>query len=440
VSKKISQLATRNSQLWFVALVAGAVAFCVPGAAHTLKRATARAEMWIGELRGQPARLVSVRGTTGIAGAQVVALDSPSGWASLCDSEGRFVLPDVRWYPGAELDLIVTSDGKRGWAVRLGMPGLGPSDRTIDFGLLPMESASEVDLSATPGVTSTSYERYDVANDDYYRRLFQELTAGLGTDEEKVAAVNDYVFEKLNYDQTQWELGTPRRVLEGGSQFCGHLSAAMATILSLEYETRIIHLSDGATPPNTHAVVEVYYGGGWHLYDPTFGTTFPDRQGRVASYRTLRLDPDLVAPARFERFRRRYPNVSTSTLRGEYASGFHHVYEVAFEREQPGHAWWTYENDLGYVPRGGRVVLAAAGVRPGTAVTYRVRRPGERADLQAFTTRGVALASSVLNQEMSPPIELEAGRYEVLVDFEDGNGPDGRVIRGWRLGIPLVVR
>ena len=46
-----------------------------------------------------------------------------------------------------------------------------------------------------------------------------------------------------------WDLGSPKRVLEKGSQYCGHLSEAMATVLSAAFEVQM-----------PSAVVE-------HLYD-----------------------------------------------------------------------------------------------------------------------------------------------------------------------------
>ena len=96
---------------------------------------------------------------------------------------------------------------------------------------------------------------------------------------------------------------SPRRILETGSQYCGHLSAAMATLLaSGHYPVREIHLSNGQNPPSTHAVVEVFYGGAWHLYDPTYGTVYRNGNGEVASYKELRLDPSLIKAELFQRF------------------------------------------------------------------------------------------------------------------------------------------
>ena len=51
----------------------------------------------------------------------------------------------------------------------------------------------------------------------------------------------------------------------------------------------------------THVVVEVYYGDGWQLFDPTYGVEFRDSRGEVASYREIRLNPALIVNTAFDR-------------------------------------------------------------------------------------------------------------------------------------------
>jgi transglutaminase-like putative cysteine protease len=41
------------------------------------------------------------------------------------------------------------------------------------------------------------------------------------------------------------------------------------------------HEADGK--PNAHSTAEVYYNGGWHWFDPTFGVTYKDSSGNVLS-------------------------------------------------------------------------------------------------------------------------------------------------------------
>jgi hypothetical protein len=302
-----------------------------------------------------------------------------------------------------------------------------------------------VDLIDLPGINSESNQHFDIANRDYYRNIFDELTNAKNSDEERVDAINDYIAIRLNYNETQWELGSPRRVLERGSQYCGHLSSAMATILAIAYPVRIIQLTDRATPPNTHVVVEVFYDRDWHLFDPTFGVKFKNRDGRVVSYRELRMNPGLVSLEDFGRFRQRYPKIPISSLPEMYTSGHYHYYYLAFRCSQYAHAWWEYKNGLNHVPAGGRIDLAAAGILAGTNVTYHIRKPGSDEDELTFSSRGKGNTNCVLDEEESPPINLAPGLYEVIVDLRDGNvldpikdGP--AFIRNWRLRVRLEVR
>ncbi|HKP12458.1 MAG TPA: transglutaminase-like domain-containing protein, partial [Blastocatellia bacterium] len=157
--------------------------------------------------------------------------------------------------------------------------------------------------------------------------LYARITAGKQTDEAIVGAVNDYVATKLNYEETQWELGSPRRILETGSCYCGHLSAAMATLLvNGHYSVRQVNLTDGQSPPGTHVVVEVYYGGAWHLYDPTYGTVYRNSEGTIASYEQLRLDPSAIKEELFERLSPKQRRATVGLLLGIFATGQHRFY------------------------------------------------------------------------------------------------------------------
>src|SRR5262249_5923618 len=131
--------------------------------------------------------------------------------------------------------------------------------------------------------------------------------------------------------QTGRDLGSARRVIEQGSQWCGHLAVAMATIIVTGYPARILHLMDGSIPPNTHADVEVFYGGDGHLYDPTVGVRFLDDNGQVAGYRKLRLNPGLVSMAAYDDYRRLHPKAnSLAWMPGAYSSGYHHFFLIEF--------------------------------------------------------------------------------------------------------------
>ncbi|MEK6320653.1 MAG: transglutaminase-like domain-containing protein [Acidobacteriota bacterium] len=293
---------------------------------HTLKRTTVKAEMTLARWRGHEPRFISIAGTLKTPGAQVQALDSRSGWATLADRDGRFVLPDVMWYPGAVYELVISNDESAGMLIKVRAPEAFPESGVFSAGELNLSQGSEVELGSLIGVNSSTLEGFDSENSGYYKELFDKLTAGKQSDEEKIGAINDYVASKLNYDETQWELGSARRVLDRGSQFCGHLSNAMETLLAIGgYRTRAVHMSNGKIPPGTHAVVEVFYGGGWHLYDPTFGIKFT-KDGYVASYRDVSLDTSVISEDLFQRFRPKVRREFMALLPGIYETGYHHFY------------------------------------------------------------------------------------------------------------------
>ena len=431
------------------ALIVSAIGFASLKSAalrHLIHKIIVKTEMKISAWRGFEPHLASISGESGLSGARVQALDSRSGWATLCDREGKFILPDVMWYPGASYDLIVSTDDRKGKRIRVSAPSNSaslPSPGIMDVGTLASQEGREIDLPGLRGDTSISYEAFDLQNRDYYRRLYDDLTAGIRRDEDKIEAINNYVAQKLNYEETQWELGSPRRILERGSQYCGHLATTMATMLAGSYPARVIHLSDGAARPTTHAVVEVFYSMKWHLYDPTFGVDFTDKDGRVVSYRELRLDPGMINQNAFVKFRSKYPRISLKWMPSVYSSGYHHLYYLSFRCSQYGHAWLDYTDDLGYVPSGGRVLAAAAGVRPGSKVTFHIRKAGSDDDELTFTTVESGNACCVVNQQESPPINLAPGRYDVAVDLVDGNvrgESTPAAITGRRLAQGIEVR
>lgn len=412
---------------------------------HGLQRVIAKAEMKQREWRGYQTCLVSLKGDTRVPGAQVQILDSASGWAALCDSKGHFVIPDVVWQAGVSYDLLVTCDEQSGKIIDLNIPLTLPSTKVIDVGTIDVESGEKVNLDRLPGANFLTLEAYDLQNREYYRDLYLKLTLGKTNDQEKLEAINQYVAEKLNYKETNPVPGSPRRILERGSQFCGHLSAAMAAITIVGYTTRIIDIRDEKNPPATHVVVEVFYKGKWHLYDPTFGVSFKNENNEVVGYKELRLNPELLAQESFSAFHKKYPEIGLDWMRAVYASGYHHIYHLTFRCFQYSHAWWAYPKGLDYVPAGSKIWLAAAGISPGTTVTYHIRNPGSAKDELTFTTTGKGTSSCVLNEEESPPINLPVGDYEVWVDLHDGNIAKAGVntpatIEDWRLGVDLKIR
>src|SRR5256714_6184241 len=211
---------------------------------HQAHRVRVKAEMRLARWRGHAPQLVALAGNVRIAGAQIQALDSRSGWGALGDGAGRFLLLDVDWYPGASYDRVLSTDGQTGRMITL-RPS-PPADNIVELGDLAFSEGKPVTLRELPGITTISYEDYDSANGAFYRDLYTQITAGKQGDEAIIGAVNDYVVTKLNYDETPWEIGSPRRILESGSCYCGPLSTALATLLrDGHYKVRESHFSHG---------------------------------------------------------------------------------------------------------------------------------------------------------------------------------------------------
>ena len=410
---------------------------------YKLRRAETKAAIGISKLRGYEPRLVSISGECGLPGARIQAVDSKTGWASVADANGNFLLPGLLWYRGATYDLVFSTDDRTARTARVSLLEPNPTREAISVGRISLSGSYTV-LYDLRGLNSPARLPYDFNNRDYYRTLYDALTFGIIDDKRKIDTVNRFVAERLNQRNKRWEIGSPRRVLEEGSLYCGHLSEALASILAVGYRTRIVDMTDTSDPPNTHVVVEVFYRDEWHLFDPTFGVRFEKPDGGVASYTDIRLDPEIVSPASFATFRNRFPRVSLGWIQGVYTSGSHHLSEYCFKCSQYSHAWWVYPDGLDYVQSGSTITLAAAGIRPGTSVTYHIKPEGGGEDVAVLTTRTKANRQCVLNQEESPPISLSAGRYDVVVDLEDGNVPPAQggssAVLNWRLSKKLEVR
>src|SRR5215471_3908945 len=296
-------LSLKRAALAFAVLLISALLLFWPGFSwsasthHWARRVVVKAEMKFSELRGNPPRLLSLSAESDVPAAEIQALDSHSGLACLADGQGRFVLPDVTWYPGARYDLVATTDGRRGRCLTVDSPYTYPEGGTLRLVNVDFAGGRVVDLAHLPGNNSISYEDYDADNDLFYKQLFDSLTIDRTSDEDRMLAINSYVASKLNYDRSTVKPGSPRKILEEGSEYCGNLTAAMATLLAArDYIVRRIDMSDGGVPPATHAVVEVFYDGGWHLFDPTFGVVYKNSEGKIASYQDLRLKAELISP------------------------------------------------------------------------------------------------------------------------------------------------
>ena len=272
-----------------------------------------------GRLAGYGAQIEALRG------ARVLAEESMSGYSAMSDTDGRFSLPHLTWFPGASYNLLVVADSYHLRRLSLVSPSTCPSNGVIDFGELRFEEGTEVDKK----VMLVRPMKYDADNAEYYTGVFLRLTAEQRSDEGAIDAICKYVAGKLNYEETTSEFHSPRQILERGSCYCSNLALAMAAITAAgNYPTRTVHLSDSLEHKYTHVVVEVYYGDRWHLYDPTYGVFFRNRSEEVASYKDLRLDPGLVTLAAFSTLKRDTAESILTWMPKAYETGFHQIYEV----------------------------------------------------------------------------------------------------------------
>jgi hypothetical protein len=302
---------------------------------HTVKKILTKAEIKAAAWKGETPQLVSLSGklTTRqsnkqvVEGAEIEALDSASGWATLTNTAGEFVLRDVIWYPKANYTLIVTFNAHETKQLRVVAPEKYPDDQVIALGELQLDKGCLIDVTDTLGMNATSYLKFDEENLDYYKSLFIQLTAGKNTDEERIDAINKYVASKFVSDQTVISYTVPKQILESGSNSKWKIALSLATLAETgNYKTRMLNLIDKASPPAAYMVTEIYYKDRWHLYDPILGTSFHNELGTIASYKDLRLHTDLNSTEKAMDKSSQILNEQLAPLVHLYNSGFHHYY------------------------------------------------------------------------------------------------------------------
>ena len=188
-----------------------------------------------GHLAGYGAQVEALRG------ARIIAAESVSGYSAMSDTNGRFSLPHLTWFPGASYNLLVVADAYHSRRLNLVSPATCPSNGIIDFGELRFEEGDEVNQKPM----YVRPMKYDIENAEYYSEMFMRLTSGQPSDEGAIDAICKYVASKLNYEETTRDVHSPREVLERGSCYCSNLALAMAAITAAgNYPTRTVHLSD----------------------------------------------------------------------------------------------------------------------------------------------------------------------------------------------------
>lgn len=264
----------------------------------------------------------------GLKGAQVVALESTSGYGVMTDGKGQFTLPHLMWYPNAEYNLVVKADDNQIKRLKIIAPSDYPPEGIVNAGEVNFEEAEDVDNRDNPARQLI----YDIENNDYYTNLFDRLTKGLTTNHQKVDAINKFVATRHNPKENAWSFHSAREIIERGAPHCSNLAFALAIICAAGgYPSRTIHTSDDPQYTNTHVAMEVYYDDAWHLYDPTYGIFFVNENGTVAGYKDLRLNPQLI---KAEAFKKIQPDIVSGALEWmvpAYASGLHQIYQVKKE-------------------------------------------------------------------------------------------------------------
>ncbi|HET9533191.1 MAG TPA: transglutaminase domain-containing protein [Blastocatellia bacterium] len=262
-----------------------------------------------------------------LKGAEIEVLDSLSGWASMTNEKGEFTIRDVLWYPKASYSVVITANAYQVRLLQVAGPEDYPEIEIYNLGELEFDRGCRIDETDLPGRNSITYIEFDSENIEYYRELFAELTKGKENDEEKLLAINLFVASRFIPSGFTGRYLSPKQVLEKGTGSRGMLALTLGTIAGAgNYRTRMIDLIDEGLPPAAHMITEVYYGNGWHLYDPTTGVTYRNNYGTVASYKELRLDTNLISAELMSRPLSEVLNSPRNRGANVYQSGFHHYY------------------------------------------------------------------------------------------------------------------
>lgn len=116
--------------------------------------------------------------------------------------------------------------------------------------------------------------------------------------EKKLILINEWIYQNIKPGLTQGE-ATPEDVLEQRIGACGNNSVLMIAMANeLGIEGRIINLWNIPSIGGGHSVVEFFYDGKWHLFDPTNGAYYTNNgviTGDIASFEDIRKNPDIVA-------------------------------------------------------------------------------------------------------------------------------------------------
>src|SRR6185295_2035636 len=102
------------------------------------------------------------------------------------------------WYPGYIYYLVISAPGYKTLHIKVPAPWNYPVSGIFDIGNVQLLAGQEEDLTTIAGLNSIKFLKYDQTNDQYYKELFNKLTVDKNSDDEKFAALNDFVAKRRN--------------------------------------------------------------------------------------------------------------------------------------------------------------------------------------------------------------------------------------------------
>ncbi len=275
---------------------------------------------------------IVITGKTNVTGCLVNLVNPNSKWNVLTDNEGKFKLPEITWYPGKSYSLKFSLENNKSFPIEIFAPWEYPKSGNLDLGFIDLALAlKNQSLKQQPSYNSIPF---DANNKEYYEQLYSNITNTICGEEEKIMALTKYVCQKrVEKKKVSIDIWTPRQLLEPTEPFsytCGELSSALAHLayvgnFKINYIDMILDIPT-RHKPYTHVVVELYYQGKWHLYDPTFGTAYKNEKGEIASYQEIRLNPKILDnPIRLYS----EAKLHTNWLHNLYAEGVHQTFSFS---------------------------------------------------------------------------------------------------------------
>ena len=262
----------------------------VASAAVVLAVPRLRAVFWVDRPIGAP--VASLTGSLPSAFVRVSLPPSASGWSCFTDAEGRFVIRDAGLREGATVSLVVESGASERREIVVWVPAGDESGRA-ELGAIDAAAMSVLDDKVRRfDERSVPFDR---ANLEWYRGVAAAVTAGSATDHDRVNAIHAFIARRYARPSDNGPTDTPRRTIEAGTLFSGPLPLAMATLTQAAgFETRLVALSAPRPVDIEHTVVEVFYDGRWHLFDPAFGVVAVNDLGEIANLEDLVRHPALI--------------------------------------------------------------------------------------------------------------------------------------------------